>query len=96
MMNTFRRVFIAATVIVLAATFHACDSRVSQGNFEKIHAGMTESDVREILGEPTQTSSLGVGPFSGTASVWKGKRGTIQIQFFNGKVTLKTFTKDEE
>jgi hypothetical protein len=56
---------------------------------------MAETEVREILGEPTETSSFGVGPFSGTSSVWKGKRGTIAIQFVNGKVTFKTFTKDE-
>jgi hypothetical protein len=75
MRNPFKQVFIAAIIIGLAIMFNGCDSRVSQDSFEKIHSGMAETEVREILGEPTETSSFGVGPFSGTSSVWKGKRG---------------------
>ncbi len=96
MTHPFRHVLIIAIVIGLTVALAGCDSRITQSNFQKVESGMAEADVREILGEPTETSSFGVGPFSGTSSVWKGKRGTITIQFVNGKVTLKTFTKDEE
>jgi hypothetical protein len=79
MRNPFKQVFIAAIIIGLAIMFNGCDSRVSQDSFEKIHSGMAETEVREILGEPTETSSFGVGPFSGTSSVWKGKRGARSL-----------------
>jgi outer membrane protein assembly factor BamE (lipoprotein component of BamABCDE complex) len=95
MTHSLRRVFIIAVVIGLAVTLAGCEPRVSQASFEKIQSGMKEAEVREILGEPSETSSFGVGPFSGTSSVWKSKRGIVTIQFVNGKVTLKTFSKGE-
>ena len=71
----------------------ACESRVSQENFQKITNGMTEAEVTKLLGEPNDAASMSLGPFSGTTSTWKSKDGIIAIQFVNGKVALKTFTK---
>ncbi len=79
--------------LCLAIGVAACDPRVSQENFQKIENGMAEAEVTKILGDPTDAASMSLGPFSGTTSTWKGKDGTIAIQFVNGKVALKTFTK---
>jgi hypothetical protein len=88
-------VLVLALIFSLAAVQFGCDGRISQKSFQKIENGMTEDEVTKILGEPTESASLGVGGFSGTTSTWKGEGGTIAIQFMNGKVAMKTFTKGE-
>jgi len=93
---TVRMALGMALLLCLALGQTACGSRVSQENFQKIENGMTEAEVTKILGEPTDAASMSLGPFSGTTSTWKGKQGTIAIQFVNGKVALKTFTKGGE
>ncbi len=70
----------------------AC-SPVNQNNFDRIQNDMTMQQVTAILGQPTESSSLGVGPLSGTSAVWKGDKGTITIQFVNDKVKMKSFDK---
>lgn len=83
-----------AFILSLAMVQLGCDSRISRKSFQKIETGMTEAEVEKILGEPTQAASLSVAGFSGTTSTWKGEAGTIAVQFMNGKVAMKTFTKD--
>ncbi len=83
-----------ALILSLAIIQLGCECRISQKNFQKVETGMTEAEVEKILGEPTQAASLSVGGFSGTTSTWKGEGGTIAIQFMNGKVAMKTFTKE--
>ena len=88
------------TVLALALIFSlaiiqlGCECRISQKSFQEIETGMTEAEVEKILGEPTKAASLSVGGFSGTTSTWRGEDGTIAIQFMNGKVAMKTFTKE--
>jgi len=82
-----------ALALCLGLALSACESRVTQENFQKITNGMPEAEVTKILGKPTDVASMSLGPFSGTTSTWKGKEGTVAIQFVNGKVALKTFTK---
>lgn len=92
----------ATTALALALVFSlsilsaGCEGRISQENFQKIENGMTEAEVAEILGEPTEAASLGLGGWTGTTSTWKAESGTIAIQFMNGKVAMKTFTKKEK
>jgi hypothetical protein len=71
----------------------ACGSKISQENFDKIKSGMTMEEVKGILGEPTESSAMGLGPLSGTSAHWKDKDKRISIQFVNGKVTVKNFSK---
>ena len=76
---------------LLALLLAACGSKISQSNFDKIKDGMSEADVKAILGAPSTSDSIGVAGLSGTSDVWKDKHGTISIQFVNGKVKLKSF-----
>jgi uncharacterized protein (DUF608 family) len=71
-------------------------SRVNQENFDKIQTGMTLAQVTAILGEPTEASSVDVAVFSGTVSKWKKGDITISIQFVNGKVVAKQFSKAKQ
>ena len=83
-----------ALTLSLAMIQLGCESRISQKSFQEIETGMTEAEVGKILGEPTQAASVSLGGFSGTTSTWKGDTGTIAVQFMNGKVAMKTFTKE--
>lgn len=67
-------------------------SKVNQKNYEKIQNGMTLEEVKNILGEPTNSSSAGIGPLSAATAEWKSKEGAmISLQFVNNKVKMRTF-----
>jgi hypothetical protein len=72
----------------------ACGSRINSGNFNRIQNGMSEQEVIAILGEPSTSDSVGIGPLSGTTSTWTHEGLTISVQFLNGKVALKNLTKE--
>jgi hypothetical protein len=79
-----------AIALLLAAS--AC-SKITQENFAKVHDGMSEQEVLALLGNPTESSSVGVLGLSGTSSRWVANDAVITIQFVNGKVRLKNFEK---
>lgn len=80
----------AALLVLLLA---ACGSPVSQESFDRIEADMGIAEVQDILGEPSESHSIQIGGLSGTAAVWQDENGTIRIQFLNGRVKVKNFTK---
>jgi hypothetical protein len=82
-------------VFVLAAVI-ACGSSVNQANFDKIETGMTQKEVDEILGPPTETSEVGFAGISGTTSKWQHNDSAIVINFLNGKVMAKQFLKGKQ
>ncbi|ABA87693.1 hypothetical protein Pcar_0433 [Syntrophotalea carbinolica DSM 2380] len=75
--------------IFLLATVVACHSPINQKNFAGIETGMAEAEVIALLGEPTETTSIDLGLFSGTAATWRHKDTVISVQFLNGKVQSK-------
>jgi outer membrane protein assembly factor BamE (lipoprotein component of BamABCDE complex) len=83
--------------LVICLSLVSCSSfKISQENFEKIQTGMSLAQVTAILGEPTESSSVDVAVFSGTVSKWKAGGVTITIQFVNGKVVAKQFSKGDK
>jgi hypothetical protein len=75
----------------------ACSgAKINQENFDKIKTGMTMAEVKAILGEPADSSSIDVAVISGATGMWKGEGITIDIQFMNGKVIAKEFLKPEK
>ena len=70
-----------------------CSSRVTRENYDKIHAGMSQDEVKAILGAPTESHDTSLGPISGGTWVWKENGATITIQFVGGKVLGKQFGK---
>lgn len=84
------------SVLFLSLFLFGCDSKITEENFKKIENGMTMEQVKTILGEPSNSNSLGVGGLiSGTSATWKDDKtgATIDIQFLNDKVKLSTFKK---
>ncbi len=71
----------------------ACGSKANENNYAKIEIDMTEEQVKSLLGAPTESSSINVAGLSGTSSKWVSKEGTINVQFLNGKVKAKAFSK---
>jgi outer membrane protein assembly factor BamE (lipoprotein component of BamABCDE complex) len=83
--------------IVICMSLVSCSGyKISQENFEKIQTGMSLAQVTAILGEPTESNSVDVAVFSGTVSKWKAEGVTITIQFVNGKVVAKQFSKGDK
>jgi outer membrane protein assembly factor BamE (lipoprotein component of BamABCDE complex) len=83
--------------VVICLSLASCSSlKISQANFEKIQTGMSLAQVTAILGEPTESSSVDVAVFSGTVSKWRAGGITITIQFVNGKVVAKQFSKGDQ
>ena len=90
------RLCLFAALLVLSSFLVGCLSKVNKDNFDKIKTGMTEADVKDILGGPTESKGVNVAIVSGTNSTWKGPDGTITIQFVNGKVFAKEFSKTDQ
>ncbi len=57
---------------------------------------MTMAQVKVILGNPTESSSVDVAVFSGTVSKWQAGDLIITIQFVNGKVVAKQLSKGKQ
>ncbi len=70
-----------------------CGTSYDQKAYDQIKVNMTLKEVIHILGEPTESQGVSLGGVSGTSATWKDKHGTINVQFINGKVKLKSFTK---
>jgi outer membrane protein assembly factor BamE (lipoprotein component of BamABCDE complex) len=88
---------VGALCLVISLSLISCGgSKLTQENFDKIQTGMTLAQVKIILGDPTESSSVDVAVFSGTVSKWKQGNVTITIQFVNGKVVAKQFSKAQE
>ena len=80
-------------VCLVAAFVAACGSKINKSNFDRIENDMTRADVIDILGEPTDSSDIGIAGFSGGMASWSDDDGNIiTIQFVNGKVKGKQFS----
>ena len=83
----------ATALFLLLFVLVACGSKATESNYAKIEIDMTEEQVKSLLGAPTESSSINVAGLSGTSLKWVGKEGTINVQFLNGKVKAKAFSK---
>jgi SmpA / OmlA family len=80
-------------VALVIAGLAGCSSRISKHNFDQIKLGMTQEEVQGILGPPSSATGLEIPVFSGTTSEWVQGDTVITVQFFNGKVVAKEFSK---
>lgn len=78
-------------MVVLLFICGCVGSRVSKSNYNKIHEGMSFSEVVEILGDDYDLSSnAGFMGVSSSCYVWERFDGAnITIIFLNGKVFSK-------
>lgn len=84
---------VGALVLVLLLCLAGCGSKITQENFDKVQVGMSQDEVTAILGKPTESSSVSFGALSGGSWVWKTNGTMITIQFANGKVLAKQFSR---
>jgi outer membrane protein assembly factor BamE (lipoprotein component of BamABCDE complex) len=86
-MNTPR---LLLTLIAATALLAACTSKLTNDNLNKIKTGMTQVQVKEVLGTPSRSetgSTLGVEG----ATFYYSKSGTeVKIVFLNDAVILKS------
>jgi hypothetical protein len=91
--NPLRTCHIVTALFLLLFVLVACGSKANESNYAKVEIDMTEEQVKSLLGAPTESSSINVAGLSGTSLKWVGKEGTINVQFLNGKVKAKAFSK---
>lgn len=92
-----------ATLLIaglLAGTLGGCASKVSKANYDKLETGMTEKQVTDILGQPTEKTEAAAGigdvKLSGATWTWKDGDKTIAVVFANEKVASFTQTNLEK
>jgi hypothetical protein len=74
-------------VALFAAGILTACSKLTEDNLQKVHNGMTTTDVKAILGEPTssQTGSA-LGLISGTTYIYHTATSDVKITFVDDKV----------
>jgi outer membrane protein assembly factor BamE (lipoprotein component of BamABCDE complex) len=89
-MRIHRSIGVAILLLCLAA----CQSRLSQENFDKVHEGMTQKEVRDILGDPVSVEGRSfLGIISAGEAVWKDDKTVITVHFLNEKVASKRMSR---
>lgn len=81
-------------VLLLSAFLTACGGGLTQDQFNKIETGMTEEQVKALIGSPGKIdggSALGV---SGATYIYKEGKITASVVFVNGKVFGKQFATE--
>ena len=81
------------TLALAALLLLAACSKVTEENFAKVQDGMSEQEVRALLGQPAENSSTQILGISGTSSRWVAGDAVITVRFVNGKVALKSFNR---
>jgi hypothetical protein len=76
-----------ALVLAICLCLSACGgSKVTSENFAKIKPKMTESEVKDILGSPTETKEENTPSGKTQLSIWKSGNNVVTIGFIEGKV----------
>lgn len=86
------------TSISLSFSLVGCiGSKVNQTNYDKIQTGVTGlkiEQVKEIMGEPTEQQSGGIGlggiGIKGNTMTWKDNDRSISIMFLNDQAISKS------
>jgi outer membrane protein assembly factor BamE (lipoprotein component of BamABCDE complex) len=91
-MRVDRSIGIAILILVLAA----CGSRLSQENFDKTRDGMSQKEVRDILGEPVNAEGSSFLGISGGEALWKDNKTAITVHFLNDKVVSKRMSSADK
>ena len=82
---------LASAILAVVALFAVMGllscSRLTEDNLQKVHNGMTTAEVKDVLGEPTTTSTgSALGIVSGTKFVYHTATSDVTITFVDDKV----------
>src|SRR5213593_2499225 len=90
------RIHRSVGVAILLLSLAACGSRLNQENFDKVRDGMSQKEVREILGDPVDASGASFLGLSSGEAVWKDDKTTITVHFLNDQVVSKKMLPTEK
>ena len=98
-MHSFRQSTLALLIaVILGLSLTSCiGSKVTKENFDKLETGitgMTVQKVKDVMGEPTEQNSGGIGlagvGVSGRTMTWKDGDRSISIVFINEQAISKS------
>lgn len=94
-----------ALVVILTLALTGCGSKINKTNANMVNVGMTEQQVSDLLGPPSETTEFNMPdlgaltggntsempglPKGAKHSVWREDQKVIMITFVNGKVLAK-------
>ena len=78
----------AVSLLFVLFLIVSCGKKIDQSTYEQIKKEMTMDQVKDLLGEPTESKSAGIGPLSGSLTSWKDGDKAITVTFVNGKATI--------
>jgi len=84
--NVIRGIFLAGACMLLAA----CAGKLNNDNLLKVKNGMTEAQVKEILGSPTKIDTGDVLGLHGSTFIYEKGKTTVQVHFINDSVVAKS------
>ncbi len=71
-------------------------NKLTKENYDKIQEGMSQPEVYNLLGRPTQKAAYSLNGLSGTQTLWKKSGKTVTILFTDNQVRTKTYIQDDE
>ncbi len=83
-----------ATLFVLSS----CGSKLNPDSFALVKTGMTEEEVKDLLGKPDEVESGELLGLTSSTFTYDNDGGYAQIWFINGNVSRKHYrsTKSDE
>jgi hypothetical protein len=90
------RLWSAFLVLGLTLLLAACGPGLTRDRFDQVKSGMTEAEVRAILGEPQKSESGSFLGISGTAYSYLEGSTKAEIVFVNGKVMTTNWSAGEK
>lgn len=85
-MKYFAHVFMS---LLMAFVLVACSSKLTNENLDKVKAGMSETEVKKILGNPEKVATSETLGIRGTSYYYKNGSKEVKILFLNNNVMAK-------
>lgn len=96
MRPTFSRLIPPAIVCVLGIGLGGCESKITDANFAKISAGMTQSAVEKVLGKGVDETAEGIS-ISGAGVVGTDNRSKLTVvRYKDGSKSIVVTYKDDK
>ncbi|MDR0532666.1 MAG: outer membrane protein assembly factor BamE [Verrucomicrobiales bacterium] len=86
MNKVVKKIGLLACVVVLAA----CSGKLTNDNLLKVKSGMSEAEVKAILGNPTKVETSETLGIRGSSYIYQKGKNKVQITFVNDVVIGKS------
>ena len=77
-------------MLLLSFVIIACGQKLTNDNLLKVKNGMTETQVKQILGSPTKIDSGEVLGLRGSTFLYEKGKTKVQVNFINDSVVSKS------